>query len=502
MQATALFRHQFPDMVRAIGLNLFGRIVVLGFRYSEAAGVSRPTKVLAGALLYAVNTITMHSANQSNPEAAMTHWHLSQSVTMWTGTSLRYECDPTQMRKYWWVLVLPAMLLLWWAFGRSGSMAEVHFASARKATLSSTVPTNGKVEPAEWSAARSETSGVVRSVEVHRGEDVQAGQVLVTLDTTAAQADLAAALAQEQQAQSEVNTLKQGGRAAAVADLADRTAAAEKAVEIAQRIYDSDKRLLQQQAATKLQVQTDADNLERAKLNLAALQNQKRTAVTASDRTVAGAKLHDAEAAVALARHRVELGIVRAPMKGTVYQFDLKVGAYLEPGTLVALVGNIDQVKVLIYVDEPDLGRVGLGMPVTISSDSRPGQKWYGHVDKLPTEITALQTRSVGEVTSMINNPGHDLLPGVSVDVTILSKVVNDALVIPKAALRRLGNSDGVYKLTGRTIVWTPVRAGISDINNVQILSGLQPGDRVADRVLDPPDAEIKDGMRVNPVLG
>lgn len=399
------------------------------------------------------------------------------------------------------MLVLPAALLLWWAFGRGGSAAEIHFASARAATLSSTVPTNGKVEPAEWSAARSEASGVVRSVAVRRGEDVQAGQILLTLDTTAAQADLAAALAQEQQAQSEIGTLQQGGKAATLADLSDRIAGAEKAVEIAQRIYDSDSRLEQEQAATKLQVQTDADTLERAKLNLAAIQNQKRTVVTASDRTVAAARLRDAEAAVALAKHRVELGIVRAPMKGTVYQFDLKVGAYLQPGTLVALVGNIDEVKVVVYVDEPDLGRVGLDMPVTISSDSRPGQKWFGRVDKLPTEIIALQTRSVGEVTSVIDNRGHDLLPGVSVDVTITSKVVKDALVIPKAALRRLGNADGVYKLSSTRLEWTPVRTGISDINNVQILAGLQPGDRVAERVLDPPDAEIKDGMRVKPVF-
>ena len=380
-------------------------------------------------------------------------------------------------------------------------MSEIHFASARNATLSSIVPTNGKIEPAEWSAARSETSGVVRSVMVHRGEEVQAGQILITLDTTAAQADLAAALAQQQQAQSEISTLNQGGKAAVLADLTDRIAGAEKAVEIAQRIYDSDKRLQQRQAATNLQVQADADNLARAKLNLAAVQNQKRNAVTASDKSVAAAKLRDAEAAVALARHSVELGIVRAPMKGTVYQFDLKIGAYLQPGTLVALVGNIDQVKVVVYVDEPDLGRVGLGMPVLISSDSKPGQKWHGRVDKLPTQVVALQARSVGEVTSIIDNPGHDLLPGVSVDVTIISQVVKNALIIPKVALHRLGSTDGVYKLKGRIIVWTPVRTGISDINNVQILSGLQPGDRVADHAVNPPDAEIKDGMHVKPVF-
>ncbi len=403
---------------------------------------------------------------------------------------------------------MPASLLLWWAFSRDQSAVVIHFSTAEYGSLSSVVPTNGKVEPAEWSAARSEISGVVRSVAVQRGQDVQAGQTLVTLDTTAAQADLAAALAKQQEAQAEMRTLAQGGKAAFVAGLEDRIRSAETAVEVAQRIYDSDKRLLQQQAITKLQVQADSDALDRAKLNLSAAQDQKRTAVTASDRSVAEARLHDAEAAVGVAQHRVDLSVIKAPMAGTVYQLgeggtagDIKVGAYLTPGSLVALVGKIDQVKVIVYVDEPDLGRVGLGMPVSITSDSRPGAKWWGKVDKLPTQIVPLQSRTVGEVSTIIENPRHDLLPGVSVDAHIVSKVVKNALIVPKAALRRLGNTDGVYKLNGDVISWTVVHPGISDINNVQIFSGLKRGDRVADRIVDPPDAEIRDGMRVKPVF-
>ncbi len=405
------------------------------------------------------------------------------------------------MKRYWWLLILPALLALWWALSRSGSSVTVEFATAQRGALASSVPTNGKVEPAQWSAATAEVSGVVRAVLVKRGQQVQAGQSLITLDATAARSDLASALARQQEAQVEIRNLRQGGRAAAVADLNDRIQTAQTAIRTAQRIYDSDKRLEQQQAATKLQVQTDADALQRAKLNLAALQNQKKTAVTASDQSVAGARLEDAQAAVALAQRRVALSTVRSPMAGTLYQFDVKVGAYIEPGKLVGLVGNIDQVKVTIYVDEPDLGRIGLNMPVNITSDSRPGQKWHGRVDKLPTEVVPLNTRTVGEVSTLIDNPDHDLLPGVSVNASVISKVVNDALIIPKAALRRMGNGDGVYKLNENTLVWTPVRTGISDINNVQILSGLKLGDRVADRIVDPPDAEIRGGMRVRPIF-
>ena len=405
------------------------------------------------------------------------------------------------MKRYWVLLILPVLLVLWWGLDHRQAAPSIHFTAAQPARIESTVSTNGKVEPAEWAAARAETSGVVRLISVQRGQAVRAGQTLITLDTTAAQSDLAGALAKQQEAQAENATVGQGGKAATIASLNDSIKSAQAAVEIASRNYESLQKLLTEQAATKLQVQDAKDALDRAKLQLAAFQNQRRSLVTSSDRSVAQARLHDAQAAVALAQHKVALGEVRAPMTGTVYQFDLKIGAYLQPGDLVALIGNLDQVKVIVYVDEPDLGRVEEDMPVRITWDAHPGQEWWGRVDKLPTQIIALQTRTVGEVSTIVNNPNHDLLPGVTVNATVVSKVVKDALSIPKAALRTLRGKNGVYKLEGNSITWTPVKTGISDVNSVQILSGLQPGDHVADRVVEPSDAEIKNGMRVKPVV-
>jgi HlyD family secretion protein len=405
------------------------------------------------------------------------------------------------MKKYWLVLALPVLLILWWGLDHRQSSVTVHFAAVKPIRIESTVSTNGKVDPAEWAAARAETAGVVQSILTQRGATVRAGETLITLDTTAAQAELVAAQARLQEAQAEVATLGQGGKASQISAVTASIASAQAALSVAQRNYEVMQRLAAQQAATKLQVQDAKDALDRARQQMAAFEDQRRTLVTASDKTVAQARVRDAQAAVAAAQHRVALGNVRAPTAGTVYQFDLKVGAYLEPGTLVALVGNIDQVKVTVYVDEPDLGRVAEKLPVVITWDARPGQKWQGQVDKLPTQVIALGTRTVGEVTTVVNNPNHDLLPGVTVNATIISKVVNDALSIPKAALRNIRGVSGVYQLKGSSLVWTPIQAGISDVNNVQVLSGLQRGDKVADRVEEPSDAEIKDGMRVRAVV-
>jgi HlyD family secretion protein len=405
------------------------------------------------------------------------------------------------MKRYWWLLILPLLLLVWWGLDRRDATVTIHFSTVRRAVIESTVSTNGKIEPLEWAAARAETTGVVRRVAVERGQHVIAGQTLVTLDTSAAQSAVAAALAAEQQAQAESAALAKGGKASTLADLNNSITSAQSVIKIAQRDYESMQRLGAQQAATKLQVRSAKDELEKAKLHLASLEDQKKTLVTASDRSVAEAKLQDAAAALSLARHRLALANVLAPIAGTLYQFDLKMGAYLQPGELVGLVGNLDRVKVTVYVDEPDLGRVSKDIPVGITWDARPGKHWWGRVTKLPSEVIALGTRTVGEISTVVDNPDRDLLPGVSVNVLIISKVVKDAVSIPKAALRTIRGINGVYRLNGDVLAWKPVTTGVSDVNNVQVVSGLADGDKVADRVIEPSDAEIRDGLRVKPVF-
>ncbi|HSU32211.1 MAG TPA: efflux RND transporter periplasmic adaptor subunit [Bryobacteraceae bacterium] len=399
------------------------------------------------------------------------------------------------MKRYWPLALVVLVLagLLWWALGGSRGAPGVHFAQVRHLTIESTVPTNGRVEPVEWGAARAEIAGVVKGIGIQRGQHVVKGEPLVTLDTSAAQSELAAALAKQQEARTEAANLAQGGREAQVSSLRDSIRSAEAAVKVAQRSYDSLSRLAKQQAATRQQVLDAADALTRAKMQLAAYQDQLRTLVTRGDITVAEAKAKDATAAVTLAQHRIDLATVRAPLAGTVYQFDLKVGAYMQPGQLVAEIGDLDQVKVIVYVDEPDLGRVKKGMPVNFTWEARPGQHWWGRVEKLPTQIVPLDTRRVGEVTTIVDNPNHELLPGVTVNATVISAVEKDVVAMPKQALNRLRGSEGVYKLSGDRLVWTPVKTGVSDINNVQILSGLGPGDRVA----LPGDTELKSGMTV-----
>lgn len=400
------------------------------------------------------------------------------------------------MKKLWFLLLIPAALLLWWAFSGKTAIPAVHYAIVRRETIASIVSTNGKLEPIEFAAARAEIGGIVTNVAIQRGQHVKAGQTLVVLDNASERAALDTARAQFETAQAEERTVKQGGKLSLLTDYEGRLQAARLTLSDAERRLESVRRLYAKQASTKEEVVASEAAVASAKQQVQAIENNRKNLVAPSDLSISEAKLQDAKAALDLASHRLAQTTIKAPMAGIAYQFDVRKGAYLEVGALVAMIGNLDQMRVRVYVDEPDLGRVALNLPVDITWDARPGQKWHGRVTQTPTEITALNTRQVGIVTCIIDNPKDELLPGTNIDAAIVSKVVADAISIPKQALQTTAQQTGVWKLNGDTIAWQPVTAGVSNITSVQVKSGLQTGDRV---VL-PSDATLTNGTRVKPL--
>lgn len=397
------------------------------------------------------------------------------------------------MKKLWFLLLIPVALLLWWALSGKSAVPNVRYAVVKRETIASIISTNGKLEPIEYAAARAEIAGIVQNVAIERGQQVTAGQTLVTLDSASERAALDTARAQFEEAQAEERTAKQGGKSSLLSDYEGRLQAAQLAVSDAERRLASIQRLYAKQAATEQEVLAAQSGLASAKQQVQAIENNRKSLVAPSDLSITEAKLQDAKAARELASHRLSLTTIKAPMTGIAYQFDVRKGAYLEVGAQVAMIGKLDQMRVRVYVDEPDLGRVSLNLPVEITWDARPGQKWHGRVSRTPTEITALNTRQVGVVTCVIDNPNHELLPGTNVDASIISKVVDNAISIPKQALQTTSKGTGVWMLNGESVEWRAVSAGVSNITSVQVTSGLKPGERV---VL-PSDATLSNGMHV-----
>lgn len=398
----------------------------------------------------------------------------------------------------WWIVAALAVAAAGALVIRRSLSAPpvVSFAAVQRGELANTLATNGKVEPAEFVIVRSEREGTVLRVAVERGAQVTRGAVLAELDDAEARAELAAAEARAAAARAALEVIRAGGKAAELADIEAALERARLEVEQAGRELQSLERLLAKQAATAHEVRAARDRLERARAEQQGLEQKRAALVSAPDRSAAEARLREAEAARDQAAQRLAQCRIRSPLAGTVYELRIRRSDYLRPGDVVAAVGKLDPVRVRVYVDEPELGRLSTGLPVIVTWDARPGRRWQGNIEQLPVQVTALGTRQVGEVLLTVENPERDLLPGANVNAEIRTQLIRDGLIIPREAVRRRSEETGVWVLAGDRLRWRPVRLGASTLTRAQVLEGLRDGELVA---LGPGEG-LADGLRVRPL--
>jgi HlyD family secretion protein len=400
------------------------------------------------------------------------------------------------VKKLLWLLPVALAALGWWAYVRTSDAPQVPFARVMRETLVSTLPTNGKVEPIEWQAVRVEQAGLVSKVPVQQGQSVSEGTALAILSDTGLQADLDAAEARVAQARADLATIDAGGKQLELTSIESDLARLRVEKEHDEKDYASLRRLLDKQAASMVEVDEMKSKVQAVAMGIEALEKKRAALVSESDKTVALARLHDAEAAVALAKSHMAQTVIRAPIGGLVYDLAARPGVYLNIGDLVANVGQTARLRVRVYVDEPELGRIEVGQPVTINWDALPGRAWEGVVERKPANIVALASRQVGEVLCTIDNPGGLLLPGTNVDAHIRTATVANALTLPKECLRRDANGAGVFVLRGSRLAWQPVATGVSSITRVQVVQGLAENEQVA----LPTELTLRNGEQVTPL--
>jgi HlyD family secretion protein len=383
-----------------------------------------------------------------------------------------------------------------WIYSRKPEIPTVPFAKVVRENLVSTLPTNGKVEPLNWSAVRAENPGIVDKVLVQQGQSVAAGAVLAELRLTGVQADLTAAEAMIARARAQLSDIERGGHKAELAEIENNLERARFDKQAAQTDLDALTRLEQKNAATRSEVQTARNKVAEAQIRIDAETRKQAALIGADDKSVAEALLKQGQAGEAAARRRMAEAQVRAPLTGVVYNLAVRQGAYVNTGDPIANVGRLDKLRVRVYVDEPELGRVEIGQPVVITWEALPGETWSGVVDKTPTEIVALGTRQVGEVLCAIDNTNGKLVPGTNVNAEIRTHSAANALTIPREAVRREGSEPAVFVLQGDRVRHRKIVIGAGSATRVQVSSGLIEGDSVA----LPIEAPLKDGDLVKAV--
>ncbi len=170
---------------------------------------------------------------------------------------------------------------------------------------------------------------------------------------------------------------------------------------------------------------------------------------------------------------------VLAPVGGEVVERLVAPGQVVQAGLTQAFtISNMSSVWVLINVFQQNLGAIHLGDPVTIETDAYP-EKFHGRISYIAPALDPT-TRTL-QVRVVTDNPGLKLKKDMYVTAIVRAGTIQNALTVPDAAvLRNSENQPFVYVEQGaRQFGERLVSIGASEQGRTQILSGLQPGERV-----------------------
>lgn len=360
------------------------------------------------------------------------------------------------------------------------SRVPIRVATVVRSELRSTVPTNGQVEPQVNYEAHAPFPGLIKALYVHEGQKVSQGTLLLSMDDTDARARLATAMSGLRSAQENYNAMIQGGTQAERLSLGGEITKAQIDRDQAQHDLDALRKLQLTGAASPSEVAAAQQRLDADNASLANLQQRKTNNYDAGDINRVKAALADAQAGYESAQQVMNQANVRAPFRGTVYLIPVSKTEYVQQGSLLLSMADLSRMQVRAYFDEPEIGKLHVGQPVTIQWDARPDKTWHGHIARIPSTIITYTTRNVGEVLVTIDDADNDLLPNTNVRVTALVANEPNALNIPRDALHTESGQAYVFLVQGDTLHRTNVSVGNLNLTQVEIVSGLREGEVVA----------------------
>jgi len=204
--------------------------------------------------------------------------------------------------------------------------------------------------------------------------------------------------------------------------------------------------------------------------------------------------LRAAEAQLRNAQSQLSDTILRSPVNGFVTARFFDPGSVVTAGQPIVTVQTIRNVFVTTSVPEGINRQVHEGMEATVTFDAIPGREFKGKVTQVNTSADPQSRQFL--VRASLPNPQSLIRPGMFCRMTLVTKVTRNAVVVPHEALSKDPKSGGqvVTVIDAKLVAHKrPVTTGDSDLTGVQIVSGVQPGERVVVLSAQP----VRDGQQV-----
>ncbi len=386
------------------------------------------------------------------------------------------------------------------------SYTAVKTTAVEPTTIQKVVTYSGKFEPVEQATIVAKLSGTVLETYKNVGDTVVAGDSMYTIDATdinnavnqaQAQAD-AASLAVESaknaknsitgaQFEQQLSSLE-----ASIKSLESQLKIAKEGLVLTEKTYQNTKTLYETGAVSKSEFDQVEMSYKQSKSSVENLQSQldqtKKTYETTKTDVVAESKktadlgiaqaqvsASTAEIAVSSAAKNLNDVTPTSPISGVVSLKNVTKAQMVSPGTAAYQVSNIDKVVATINVTENIINLLSKGQEVNIKINSLDKT-----VTGVITEINPVANQtSTYPVKITIDNPNHLIKPGMFCEVEIVSESSTSTVVLPREAVLRNMEDYYVYVVENNVSVMKNVEVGIDNGKEIEIISGLQSGDKV-----------------------
>lgn len=377
----------------------------------------------------------------------------------------------TQLK--WTLAVLAAVAVagtLAWRLSPSGP--RVGLVPVVRAPIAQSVVATGRLNaPARMDIAAELTAQVV-AVAVQAGDQVKAGDLLVRLADDEAQASLQQAQAALAEARGRLR--QQATVGAPVASQA--VVQAEAAFQAAQREHQRASELVAKGFFSQQKLDDALRVLDTARSALASARVQASANQPGGvEAALAGARVDQASAQLALAQARLTRLRIVSPVDATVLSRSVEPGTIAQPGRTLLTLAALDGLRVEAAIDEKHLRMLKLGMTARAVADAYPGQPFDARLSHVAPAVDP--QRGTVEVWLAVDTPPDFLKPDMTVSVELVGGARDDAMVLPASAVRDTESaSPWVLLWRDGQAVRQPVELGLRGVGEVEITSGLDVG--------------------------
>jgi HlyD family secretion protein len=357
----------------------------------------------------------------------------------------------------------------------------VEIVQVEKTPLQDKVSAEAVLYPITQSAIVPKISAPVEKFLVNRGSRVRKGQLLAVLENR----DLAAAAQENKGAYTQAQAAYE---IATAADLPQEMQKAELDLEAAKQAYDAQQKIYDSRQDLFRQGALPRKELEQSGLDLTNARNQYEIAERRLDslkalgekQTMKSAQgqLQSAEGKYEGAKAQLSYSEIRSPISGVITERPLYAGEMASAGTPLLTVMDISELVARTHIPQHEAMLLKRGDKAAVTA---PGmdQPLSGTIVMVSPALDPNSTTV--EVWVQLKNSGEKLRPGSSVQVSMIARSVPDALAIPAEALLTAQDGSTSVMLAGDDgkAHQHAVKAGFRDGNRVQIVEGLQAGERV-----------------------